>query len=63
MSSPQLIGLITGLGLIGIYSWVMTASSGTNADWAWVILLAAAAVLIGTGRSVTAQRSTHRDVG
>lgn len=62
-SKQQLISGIVGFGLIGIYSWVMMAGNGTSGNWAWVILLAAVAVLVTTARSVAANRDSERRGG
>ena len=36
--------------LVGVYSWVMMATDGA-ASWAWLILLAAIALLVVAARS------------
>jgi hypothetical protein len=56
----QVAGLIVGLGLIGIYSWIMVGSSGTTASWAWIVLLAGVGVLIWTARAAAISRSDDR---
>ena len=56
MSKQQQAGAtIVGLALIGIYSWIMVATSG-SAPWAWVILLLAVVVLVATVRAAAAER-------
>ncbi len=50
---------IAGLVLIAIYSWVMMATSG-SADWAWLVLLAAIALLVWSARSAASGTSEDR---
>ena len=57
MSSTQkLLSAIVGLGLIGVYSWIMTAGGG-NSSWAWLILLAGIGMLVSTARPVAARKA------
>lgn len=64
MSSTQerLSGII-GFVLIGVYSWIMMASNGEAASWAWLVLLAAVGLLAATARSVTVRSRQSRNDG
>lgn len=54
----QLTAGAIALLLVGIYSWIMIATSGTAASWAWLILVAVAAIVVIAGRSaVTRSKS------
>ncbi len=56
----QLTAGIAAVVLIGIYSWIMMATAGTVASWAWIILVAAFVLLALTGRSISTARSERR---
>lgn len=51
----QIAGLVAGLALIGVYSWIMMATNG-NGGWAWILLLAGIVVLVLTARAAAADR-------
>ncbi len=59
-ASQQLIAGIAGFALIGVYSWIMMASAGSAASWAWIVLAAAVVLLGSTARSVAAAREDGR---
>lgn len=56
MSSHLGLGIISFL-LAGAYSWIMTATSGEAASWAWLLLVVAAAVLGIAARAAVARRA------
>lgn len=60
-SAQQLLSGIIGFALLGVYSWVMTGSSGGAGSWAWVILVAGVVLLATTARSVAARRAATSD--
>ncbi|MDH5373365.1 MAG: hypothetical protein OEX97_10520 [Acidimicrobiia bacterium] len=62
-SKQQTATAIVALAMIGIYSWIMMASSGSAATWASLILLAAIALLVTAGRSLATARDRERDAG
>ncbi len=47
---------VAGFVLIGIYSWIMTATNGEAASWAWLVLVAAVALLAAAARAAVAAR-------
>lgn len=57
--NQQLAAGITGFGLIGAYSWIMTSADGTAGSWAWLILAAAIVLLVSTARSVSTAKAEH----
>lgn len=59
-TTQQAIAGITGFILIGVYSWIMIAASG-SAGWAWIILAAGIVVLVSTARSVATARTERHD--
>lgn len=59
-STVRLLGTLAGFVLLGIYSWVMTAGDGRPASWAWIMLLAAVALLATSARSYAAVRAGER---
>ncbi len=50
---------ITGFALLGIYSWIMTGTNGEAASWAWLILVAAVALLAVTARAAVVARQAN----
>jgi Na+/melibiose symporter-like transporter len=59
-STARLLSAVGGFVLLGIYSWVMTAGDGRPASWAWIMLLAAVALLLTSARSYAAVRAADR---
>jgi preprotein translocase subunit SecD len=59
--NQQLTAGIAAVVLVGVYSWIMTASEGTIASWAWLLLIVAAALLVVTARSVAKDRTGRDD--
>jgi zinc transporter ZupT len=48
VNSPQFLAVVAGIMLIVIYSGLMMATDG-NSGWAWILLAAGIALLIGGG--------------
>lgn len=59
-NNQQLTAGIVGFGLIGLYSWIMTAADGTAGSWAWIVLATAIVLLVSTARSVATAKAEQR---
>jgi hypothetical protein len=51
------------IALVGVYSWIMMASNGAAASWAWLILVAVVLLLVVAARSERADASGDRNEG
>ena len=51
------------IALVGVYSWIMMASNGTAASWAWLILVAVVLLLVAAAWSERADASGDRNEG
>lgn len=52
---------VAGFALLGIYSWIMTGTNGEAASWAWLVLVAAVALLAVAAQAATAARRADDD--
>lgn len=52
---------VVAIVLIVIYSWIMMASSGEAANWAWLILAGAFILLAAVARSMSASRAEDHE--